>query len=123
MKYSDEFKDLVMDGYYCGTLTGTTIRFPNLDLIRTFLETGDNNVELGKLLKEGATSNDSFSAREILNYLERLNLNELRKYAEMAIIRKRAYTEWQQKYSVQMQTQQHIDMPTLAELKSHRSGR
>lgn len=115
MQYSEEFKDLVMDGYYCGTLTGLTIRFPNLDLIRTFLETGDNNVELGKLLKEGATTYDSFSAREILNYLEGLNLNELRKYAEMAIIRKRAYTEWQQKYNVQIHQSQN---QSLTELES-----
>ena len=41
----------------------------------------------------------------------------------MAIAREKAYLLWQQKYSVQMQTQQHIDMPTLSKLKSHRSGR
>ena len=119
MQYSEEFKDLVMSGYYCGTLSGVTIRFPNSDHIRTLLETGTNNEELGKLLKEGSTSNYYFSAEEILSYLEKLNLNELRKCAEMAITRKHAYVEWQQKYNVQTQSQSQSSynrIPTFAEL-------
>ncbi len=122
MQYSDEFIDLVISGYYCD-LVGRTIRFSNYERICNLLETGNGNEELGKLLEEGCKSNTYFSAEEILEHLNQLDLNVLRAKAEMAIAREKAYLLWQQKYSVQMQTQQHIDMPTLAELKSHRSGR
>ena len=122
MQYSDEFKDLVTSGYYCD-LIGQTIRFNNYERICNLLEIGNGNEELGKLLEEGSKLNIYFSPEEILEHLNQLDLNVLRKKAEMAIARKKAYLLWQQKYSVQMQTQQHMDMPTLAELESQRSGR
>lgn len=122
MQYSDEFIDLVISGYYCD-LIGQTIRFNNYERICNLLETRSGNEELGKLLEEGSKLNIYFSPEEILRHLNQLDLNVLREKAEMAIARKKAYLLWQQKYSVQMQTQQHIDMPTLAELESHRSGR
>lgn len=88
MQYSDEFKDLVMEGYYCD-LVGQTIRFSNYEHICNLLETGNGNEELGKLLEEGCKSNTYFSPEEILEHLNQLDLNVLREKAEMTIARKK----------------------------------